>query len=232
MILYQFNFNFDPNNLVTSVFALGGPIFNFLAIVIQIILALAVVGGLFYYLYFKRRNYPVSVDMYEVTADGLAFSHTDRGGFIAYQSGGQFFKLMPGIMPGKWRRPLLVQPRLHEFNTSMRGGRYINYLRVSRDVFIPFKIGVNNKMEGLVEHAKTLDLASIEAQLTANYLKFRTESFWSKYGNQAILIAMAIIVGFFMFLFAKELHAGIITQGELTAGLLEQARNICAQELV
>jgi len=119
-------------------------------------------------------------------------------------------------MKDRWKSPLLVQPSLHDFSTTLQGKRYINYLRVGKDVYIPFKHKFDLKNNSVVELAKDIDLSSIESQLTANYMKFRGEGFWSKYGNQAILIAFAMILGIFLFLVAKEMTqtAQILNSGQ------------------
>ena len=100
---------------------------------------------------------------------------------------------------------MLIKPRLEQFQTTLYGKPYVNYVRLGKDAYVPFVYNWNLKDNAVVELAKTLDLDSIKNMITANYIKFREEGFWAKYGNQVIIVVFALIIGFFLFIVAKEL---------------------------
>lgn len=215
-MIFQFaGINIDPDNLIGSIYQALGGVGKVLAIIAEVLAVIAIVGFFIFYFVIRRSRYPIPVRMHEINGGEVQFDRVERGGFIQRSGGGKDFKLL-GKAKDRWHSPTLVQPMLQDFSSTLGGKRYINYLRIGKDVYVPFKHKFNLKNESIVELAKDIDLSSIESQLTANYLKFRGEGFWSKYGNQVILIAFAMILGIFLFLVAKEMTqtASILNSGQ------------------
>lgn len=196
--------NFDVDRLLTTVYAVVSPVGKILALVGEIALIGAVILGILYWFFLRKVIfYKIPIRMYEIVQGRVMFSHVAHAGWLVNKMGaGQVFRLMKTLM--KWRQPLLIKPRLDQFQTTLKGKRYINYVRLGKDVYMPFTFEWNLEDKAAVKIARSLDLDSIKNELTANYIKFREDSFWSKYGNQLIMITFAIVIGIFLFVVAKE----------------------------
>lgn len=216
MILYQFSFNIDPDNLLSSVFSSLGGAGRYIAYIAEALIGLTILIFIIYWFILRRQWYPMPVHIYEIVGGQLQKSREDKGGFRLQAGGGQLFTLMPR-MRSRLRVPILIQPRLEDFSSTVKGYRYINYLRLAKDIYAPMKFNLNAQNIPIIQTAQNLDLSAIENQLTANYLKFRGEGWWSKYGNQAILIVFAMVLGIFLFLVAKEFTqtAYILNEGQV-----------------
>jgi len=213
--LFQFGAAIDPDRLLTSTYSVLGQVGKALSIIAGVILVAVIVGAIIYFFVIRKLFYKIPVRIYEIVGGKVMYSHNERGGYIRQRGGGTIFRLMP-TWKNKFRPPAVIQPDLQHFEAAIMGGRYANYIRTGKDIYMPFKMRFNLKNEAVVELAKDIDLSSIENQLTANYLKFRGEGFWTRYGNQVILITFAMILGIFLFLVAKEFTqtALILNQGQ------------------
>lgn len=223
------SFNLDPENLIASLFSVFGVAGRILALVLEVGISAGIIFFLVYWFLIRKHWYPVNVMMYE-NRDGKAeFSHIIPGGYRRETGGGERFMIMRTIRGGK--PPLLDQPKLHNFYRSLKSGKtYIDYIKLGRDSYVPATRRLNLKNQQIMDVANSMDLSSIQGYLTSNYLKFRSEKFWDKYGHQVINISGYLIVGIFLFLTAKELAALPASIGPIAAELKEAA-SACIQTI-
>lgn len=217
--------NLEFGNFLQTLGGALGTIGQILVFVLEIGIAIALAGFLIYWFGFRRKFfYNIVVNIYEPIGGQVVFSHVEWGGFITNKGGaGTVFKLMPTLR--KWRKPMLVNPDLEMIKPDISGNRYVNYLRLGKDVYVPFDLKFKMDGDPRIELARKINIDSIKNQLTANYIKFREEGLWAKYGNQIIVITFGLLMFIGFLIIAKDLA---VTAQTISSGSSKLAEAIDA----
>lgn len=223
----------DPDRMFSSFVGIFGGIGQYVLIGFEILIIIGVLLGGLYFFFIRKQWYPIPVRIYEIEEGQIIHSSNDRGGDIVDRAGGHTFKLMPmpNIRNWKWNRPLPIQPMQSDYSRSIKGGRYLNILRVSKDIYKPFKLRWDKKYDAYAVLAEGMNLGNIERQLTSNYNKFKKESFFDKYGMVMIQGATLAVIVIFLLLIAKEFVevARILNSGQ---GALADAINNLNKQII
>ena len=186
----------NPDNLIATFTNIFGIAALWVGRGISALIILAVLYIAFVYFIIRpRRDYPIPVRMHEYVGGKVKFSHVDKGGFIVNRDGSETFKLMKRLFK---KKPFLIQPKLSNFNTTLKGKRYINYVRTGKDIYIPAQEITTPNLLKALEVSEKVDLSSIHSQIKDHHAKLAIGGFWSKYGSMVSPIEVALIMGIFL----------------------------------